>query len=113
MLEAGNKIVIAHRRLFDRDEPRYFIGEVIDYEQGIIKVSGYSFVRDAMTGNFIRKNDRRTKLVSLAGAFLFYLLPDATNIDTVRFHAHEAELNLVDGRSLSMNMTEQPHRGEI
>ncbi len=113
MLAAGNKIVIAHRRLFDRDEPRYFIGEVVDYEQGIIKVSGYSFVRDAMTGNFIRKNDRRTKMVSLAGAFLFYIIPDETNIDTVRFQVNEAELTLIDGKSMTMNMTEQPHRGEI
>jgi hypothetical protein len=114
MLETGNKILVAHRRLFSKDEPRYFIGEVTDYDQGISKLSGYSFVRDAMTGNFIRKNDRRTKIVSIhSGAFLFYLLPDATDLEALRFHINGAELLLSDGSTLSMNMTEQPHRGEI
>ena len=82
ILEPGNKILISHRRLFDADEPRYFIGEVVAYEADIVKVAGYSFVRDVVSGRVLRKDDKRTKLASLAsGALLMYQLPDETDVD--------------------------------
>jgi len=114
ILEPGNKLLAAHRRLFENDEPRFFVGEVVAFDAGFAKVKGYSFVRDVMGGTFIRKDDLRTKLLSIAsGAFLMYQLPDDVDIDCVGFESHDAELILTDGKTLKMNMAEQPHRGQI
>ncbi|MCA9132084.1 MAG: hypothetical protein KDA45_02980 [Planctomycetales bacterium] len=114
MLEPGNKLLVAHRRMFEKEDARYFVGEVVAYDQGIVKIAGFSFVRDAMSGNFIRKNDPRTKIVSLvSGAYIFYQLPEATDILQVRLASHDMELELTDGLTLHMNLTEQVHRGEI
>ena len=49
MLERGNKRLIVHRRLFEKDTPRFFIGEVEAYESGILKVKGFTFVKDVFS----------------------------------------------------------------
>ena len=114
MLEAGNKVLISHRRLFANDEPRCFVGEVVSYADGLVKVQGYSFVRDLMQGVFLRKEDLRTKIISISsGSLLVYQLPDDTDVAAVKFETHEAELVLTDGKTLHMNMAEHPHRGQI
>ncbi|MEX2490545.1 MAG: hypothetical protein WD425_02165 [Nitrospirales bacterium] len=40
MIEQGEKLFIAHRRLFEKDTPRFFVGEVQAYEAGIAKGKG-------------------------------------------------------------------------
>jgi hypothetical protein len=114
MLEVGTKLLISHRRLFEKDQPRCFVGEVSAYSAGIVKVTGYSFVRDPLRGDFIRKNDPRTKIISItSGAFLVYQLPDETDIECLTFEPHDADILLTDGKTLRMNMTEKPHGGQI
>ena len=114
LLAPGNKILISHRRLFDKDEPRYFVGEVVAYDTHLVKVTGYSFVRDLGSGRVIRKEDRRTKLVSLtSGTFLVYQLPDEVRLENTTFESCEGDLTLTDGSELQMNMAELPHCGHI
>jgi hypothetical protein len=114
ILNEGNKVLIVHRRLFEHDEPRYFVGQVVAYDNGIVKTAGYSFVRDIMAGTVIRKDDPRTKVISLAsGSFLVYQLPDETEVSEVVFQATNDQVVLTDGGSVQMNMSEFPHRGKI
>ncbi len=114
MLQSGEKLLLAHRRLFERDEPRYFVGSVDVCEGAVIKVTGYSFVRDISSGGVLRKDDPRTKIVSVSsGALLVYQLPDQTDVASVRFTMQDGELILTDGARLQMNMTELPHCGHI
>lgn len=63
LLDTENKLLVTHRRLFEKDAPRYFVGEVLGYQDGIAKVKAYSFVRDVSVSRMIRKDDTRTKLV--------------------------------------------------
>ncbi|NIL95974.1 MAG: hypothetical protein GTO53_01720 [Planctomycetales bacterium] len=114
MLEPGNKILIAHRRLFEKDEPRFFVGEVLDYQAGIVKVSGYSFVREITSGKLLRKDDPRIKLVSItSGTMLLYQLPDDTEVSAVSFESHDSDTILTDGKHVTMNMSERPHSGHL
>jgi hypothetical protein len=55
MFERGDKLLIVHRRLFEKDTSRFFVGEVQAYEQGVAKVKGYTFVKDRFTGNIKKK----------------------------------------------------------
>jgi hypothetical protein len=50
ILKKGDNIFVAHRRLFDGDAPRFFVGQVDDYEVGVVKARGYSYVWDEMSG---------------------------------------------------------------
>ena len=114
MLEPGNVLLISHRRFFQNEEPRYFLGKVVKYEAGIVKVSGYTFVRDISAGSFIRKDDVRVKLISLtSGSYIVYQLPDDSDCEQARFEMDNDILPLSDGKSLSMNMAEIVRAGHI
>lgn len=114
LLEPSDKVLLAHRRLFDGDAPRYFIGEVVAYEDGIVKVRGYTFVRDAMSGQYVRKDDPRTKIISLSSsAFLVYELPPTADPSSARFTVTDRHAVLTDDRGLVMNMAEVPSLGVI
>ncbi len=114
LLQPSNKLLLAHRRLFDGDVPRYFAGDVTAYEDGIVKVRGFTFVRDPSSGDYIRKEDLRTKIVSLtSSAFLVYELPPTTSIASLRFATFDQHVVLTDGHELEMNMAEAASMGVI
>ncbi len=46
MLQQGEKLFIVHPRLFEKDAPRFFIGEVQVYENRMAKVKGYTFAKE-------------------------------------------------------------------
>jgi len=114
MLEAGDKVLIAHRRLFEKDQPRCFVGSVLAYDAGLVKVHGYSFARNLMSGALLRKDDTRTRILSiLSGSFLVYQLPKETKLDQVHFEMRGTESFLTDGGSLTMNMSERPNPAHL
>ena len=112
LLAEGDIILVAHRRLFETDELRFFIGRVDDYETGIVKVTGQSHVRDAISGRMIGKTDKRTKILSLSsGTFLVYQIPGAVSPEALKFVEREGSLSLTDGKGFTMNLTERSHEG--
>ena len=114
MLERGEKLLIVHRRLFENDSPRFFVGEVEAYEQGIAKVKGYTFVKDMFSGNMKKKSDLRTKVMSIvSGALIVYQLPVVVLLDSVTFSLdQDGGLVLTDGGGFSMDMSEALHKHE-
>ena len=108
LLETGAKILACHRRLFQEDSPRLFIGTVVDYEAGVLKVSGYTFTRDAGRG-FQRKADPRTKLLSLhAGTVIVYELPKEVEISGLRVdQPGGTEILLSDEAGFRMDLSER------
>ena len=114
ILEAGNKVLVSHRRLFAQDEQRFFVGEVLGYDAGIVKLRGYSFVVDTIRGEVLRKEDARVKVIALhGGSLLVYQLCDTLSVEAVRFHFGEAALVMTDGTDVVMNLTDAPHGGTI
>jgi hypothetical protein len=107
VLKEGDKILIAHRRLYDGDEARFFAGIVVSYDAGAFRISGWTFLQDSATGMVFKKEDLRTKLYSLAsGTILVYGLPDDVEMGSLRFEGREGELILTDAKNLHMNMSE-------
>lgn len=114
ILQEGNKILIAHRRLFEKDQARFFVGEVNAYEAGIVKATGHSFLRDMMGGRLVEKAEPRTKILSLSsGTYLVYQLPDNLLIDSLTFTTDDGTLCLTDGAGFTMNLSENPHGGRF
>ncbi len=115
MLEQGEKLLIVHRRLFETDTPRFFVGEVQVYEAGIAKVKGYTFVRDLFSGNMKKKSDARTKIMSIvSGTFIVYQLPVTVLMDSVRFDLdQDGDLILRDDGGFSMDVAESVHKHQV
>jgi hypothetical protein len=114
LLKEGDKILVAHRRLFEKDEVRFFVGRVVAYDAGVIKANGHSYLRDTVGGRVVEKADERTKILSLSsGTPIVYQLPDAVALDAVKFVAAEGRLSLTDGKGFTMNLSEHTHGGRV
>jgi hypothetical protein len=112
ILNAGDRLLVAHRRLFADDQPRFFVAVVDAYESGVVMASGYSWVRDPFSGGYQRNGDRRTKVFSLvSGSVIVYRLP--ANCDPERLEvALVGDHGLVvrDPSGFEMDLTERRPR---
>lgn len=112
LLKEGDKILVAHRRLFEKDVLRFFIGEVEVYDGGLVKTTGHSYVREPMGGQVVKKAEKRTKIISLSsGTLIVYQLPDGIALNGLLFSELEGRLALTDGKGFTMNLTETTHSG--
>lgn len=112
MLEQGDKLLAVHRRLFEKDTTRFFLGEVQAYEAGIVKVKGYTFVKDLFSGHLNKKPELRTKILSVtSGTFFVYQLPRTVRLDSATFRLdQEGGMALTDDGGFSMDMSEAVHK---
>lgn len=114
ILESGDHVLIVHRRLFEKDRGRFFVGTVEAYEAGIARVTGHSFAHDLLGGNVIAKKDCRTKVFSIAsGTLIVYRLPAETDMEAIQFVNRDGELTLTDGSKVCMDLAEMPHDGHL
>jgi hypothetical protein len=76
MVHKGELMLIVHRKLFEADNTRYFVGEVEDYQDGLVRLEGYSWIKDPLQASgFERKEDRRSKIFSLSsGTVICYVI---------------------------------------
>ena len=109
ILAPGEKVLISHRRLFESDQPRFFVGVVDSYEDGMVKVTGYSWSREPIRGEMVRKSDRRTKIVSvLSGMVMVYELNAALELEDLRLESTgQHEVFLTNGSDFKMNLTDR------
>ena len=84
------------------------MGEVQDYENGVVKVKGYTFVKDLFSGSMKKKSAARTKIISIvSGTFIVYQLPGTMLLDSVRFDLdQDGTLMLMDEGGFSMDVGE-------
>lgn len=108
IIAVGSKILVNHRRLFSDDHPRYFIGVAEGYEQGIVRATGFTWIRDQINGSFQKRKDPRTKILSLAsGTLICYLLPENLSPDIATLNMEVNRIFLIDKSiGLKMELTE-------
>jgi hypothetical protein len=107
VLKAEDKVLIVHRRLFEKDSTRFFVGTVEDCEAGLAKVTGFTFSKDMMTAHVHKKDDPRTKIVAIgSGTVLVYVLTGDPQIDKLQFVQSGTKFKLIDGNEFQMDLTE-------
>ena len=108
ILEKGDKILAAHRRLFAGDQPRFFTGEVEETQGNVVAATGHSWLRDVFESRMVRKNDLRTKILSLSsGTLIVYQLPREVDLDALKLDAGiGSQMVLTDGASFHMDVGE-------
>lgn len=108
ILKPGEKIHVIHRRRFDKDIRRHFVGTVEAYEAGLIRATGYVFVVDELNQHlFTKRPDRRTKLIPLAsGDVIVNVLPEDLDTEQVRYELDGRKLWVTDGNGWKMDVKE-------
>ena len=86
LLNPGEKVHVIERRTFDGDARRHFVGEVEAVTDIAVRVRGYTFVCNPMTGNFDRREPARTRIIPLAAAgVVVYVIPEEIEVESVRY----------------------------
>ena len=108
LLSNGEKIFVITRRRFTGDLRRHFIGEVIGCSDIAVRVMGYVFVFDEMSGEFVRREDLRTRIFPLTdGGFIIYFIPKDVNIEDITYQVVERNQRIItDGKNFAMNVNE-------
>lgn len=108
ILDRGDKILAAHRRLFANDHARFFTGEIEEVQGDVIAATGHSWLRDVCESRMVRKNDVRTKILSLSsGTLIVYRLPRDVDLAALELDAGiGSEMVLTDGAGFRMDVSE-------
>jgi len=114
IFEIGDTVLLSNRRMFERDEARFFVGRTVACEGQLLKVEGFTFVRDVSNGYVVKKEEKRTKVLSLASpGYIVYQLPNDINVETIDIESGNGEAILVDGSRQIMNLSERTHCGHF
>jgi hypothetical protein len=106
LLQTGGKVFVVERRLFDGDLRRHFVGEVEVCTEAGFRARGYPFLHHSPVGNFVRKNNPRTRLFSFHDNLIINVLPEDCHIESVS-HVHtEDGTILTDDKTFKMDVSE-------
>jgi hypothetical protein len=106
-MEHGEKVLIVTRRLFAGEPRRHFVGFVERYDSAAIRASGYAFVYDVKKSSFVRRKNLRTRIFPLDNQIIIYLIPQETDIGSVRYEtSEESGLVATDGKHFRLDMSE-------
>lgn len=108
VLDQGEKLHVITRRNFDSDIRRHFLGEVISLNGIIARASGYVFVLDNNTGQFVRRIEKRTRIIGLADAGnIINVLPREADIENCEYvQSGDGRLVITDGKSFKLDINE-------
>ncbi len=107
ILQKGEKVHVIHRRHFEKDPHRHFVGVVDAYENGLARVTGHIFTVDLAKFVFFRRAEKRTRIVSLiSGEVLLNILPPSVDLEKVVYKQEKRSVRVTDGSDWFMDISE-------
>jgi hypothetical protein len=107
ILGKGEKIHVIHRRNLEHEPHRHFVGEVEDYQGGVARVSGHLYTVDREQGGFIRRPERRVRLISIAAGDTFVnVIPESVDLDKISYHQEKKAIRVTDGSDWYLDLSE-------
>ena len=108
ILTKGEKLHIVLRRFFEDELRRHFLGEVVALDQTLARLEGYAFIFDHNKNQFVRKPEKRTRVIGLGDSGLIInILPSDADLDTAKYTlTKEGILVVTDGKSFSLDINE-------
>ena len=106
IIAPGELIHVLHR--FEKEVRRHFVGQVEAANDAVARASGYVFVvDDPRTHHFVKRPERRTKLIALGdGELLINVLPSSVKLEDVRYETKDHRLYVTDGKKWRMDLKE-------
>jgi hypothetical protein len=106
ILNTGEYVHIIHRQLFPDDFRRHFVGTVESHEGALVRVKGYLFTMDPKRNEFVRREQLRTRVVSLNDAVILNVLPAGAQIDQITYtHRPNGDILVTDGTDWHLDIT--------
>lgn len=107
ILKPGEKVHVIHRRLYEKDNHRHFIGVVDVYDQGVARVTGHVYTVDQVKFAFVKRPEVRTRLVSvIAGDVLVNVIPNKVNLEKITYKQERKAVRVTDGSEWHLDLSE-------
>jgi len=108
VLNPGENVFIISRRLFEKDLRRHFVGEVQESTDTVVRIRGYAFVYDDNSQDFVKRDELRTRIISLTDArCIINLLPGDANLEDIRYQIDDRNQRIItDGKTFQLNVSE-------
>ena len=108
VLREGEKLQVITRRWFDTDLRLRLVGEVQAVSEVAVRVEGYLFVFDAGSNRWVKRPDRRVRVVGLADSGSeVYVLPAHLDINDLSYQTtSNYHVVLTDNKGFSMEINE-------
>lgn len=107
ILAKGEKVHIIHRRALEHEPHRHFIGEVDDYQSGVVRVVGYIYTVDREIGSFIRRPGKRIRIISVASGDTFVnVIPDTVDLENITYQQEKKAIRVSDGSDWFLDISE-------
>jgi hypothetical protein len=107
ILKKGEKIHVIHRRNFEKEAQRHFVGVVDSYENGVARVSGHVYAVDSARFSFVRRPERRTRIISLvSGELIENGLPASVELERVEYRQENKGIRVTDGSDWHLDISE-------
>jgi hypothetical protein len=105
IINSGEYVHVIHRQLFPDDAQRHFVGTVESHEGTIIRVKGYLFALSS-NNQFVRREQLRTRVISLNDAVIVNVLPARVKIDQISYtHRPNGDIYVTDGSDWHLDIT--------
>lgn len=108
ILQQGEKVHIIIRRNFEGDLRRHFIGEIVAAKDTLVRATGYAFVLDNTTGQFVRRPEKRIRIFGIAeSGNIINVLPLNADVESSSYkQSTEGKLIVTDGKSFTLDINE-------
>ncbi|MBI3848847.1 MAG: hypothetical protein HY298_00945 [Verrucomicrobia bacterium] len=107
ILKKGEKIHVIHRRLFEKEPHRHFIGVVDEYENGVARVTGHVYTVDAVRFAFVRRPEKRTRIISVvSGDLLVNVIPESVDLESIVYKQEAKSVRVTDGGDWYLDLSE-------
>jgi hypothetical protein len=107
ILQQGEKIHVIHRRNFEKDHHRHFIGTVESYEGGVARVNGHVYTVDPVKFAYVRRPELRTRIISLiSGDLLVNILPPSVVLEKITYKQEKSAVRVTDGSEWHLDISE-------
>lgn len=108
IIEQGEKVHVIARRSFETDLRRHFVGEVVEAEGVLLRAEGYTYVLDTGTNRYIRRPEKRIRILSLTDALnIINVLPADTALEQVKYEiSSDGRMIVTDGNVFQLDINE-------
>jgi hypothetical protein len=84
------------------------VGEVQESTDTVVRLRGYAFVYDDNSQDFVKRDELRTRIISLTDArCIINLLPVDANLDDIHHQIDDRNQRIItDGKTFQLNVSE-------
>ncbi|MBT8102641.1 MAG: hypothetical protein KJO95_06695 [Gammaproteobacteria bacterium] len=108
LIKPDEKFHVVMRRHYVGQVQRHFIGKVDAVEGSVVRATGYVFIYEEMSAQYVKKEVPRTTVLDLAeSGYIVNFIPQTVNIDELRYETIERTyLALTDGKGFLLDINE-------